>query len=99
MTLVLVREVAEVVPLVVRRIRRLERADRIVLALAVEVAAVAARVAEDTVEDDADALRLRRVDEMAEVLVRAEDRVDLMVIACVVVMVALRLKDRVQVDN
>ena len=97
--LVLVREVAEVVPLVVGRIRRLERANRIVLALAVEVAAVAARMAEDTVEDDADALRLRRVDEMAEVLVRAEDRVDLMVIACVVVMVALRLKDRVQVDD
>ena len=97
--LVLVREVAEVVPLVVGRIRRLERANRIVLALAVEVAAVAARMAEDTVEDDADALRLRRVDEMAEVLIRAENRVDLVVITRVVVVIALRLKDRVQVDD
>ena len=42
---------------------------------------------------------LCRIDKMAEILVRAEDRVDLQIIARVVVVVALRLEDRVEIDG
>ena len=55
-------------------------------------------MAEDAVEDDADAHVLRRLDEMLEVVIRAENRVDFEIVARIVMMIALRLEDRVQID-
>ena len=69
---VFVRVLVEAVPAVVGRLLRLERAEAIVIALAVEVDAVASRMAEYAVEDDADALGLRRLHELLKLLVRAE---------------------------
>ena len=95
---VLVRIVAEVVPRVVRRLLRLVRAERAVPMLAVEIDAVAARMAEYAVEDDADAALLCRRDEGTKVLNIAKHGVDLVVVSRIVVMVALGLKDGVEVD-
>ena len=89
----------EVVPAVVRRLLRLKRAEAIVIALAVEVNAVASRMAEYAVEDDAYALGLRRMHEVLKLLVRAEDRVDLMVVARIVVMIARRLENGIEIDD
>jgi len=63
------RVIAEIVPFVVRRIFRLKRAEGIVFAIAVEVAAVAPRVAENAVDDDSDTFGARRVDKVLEVLI------------------------------
>ena len=93
---VLIRVAAEMVPRVVRRFLRLIGAERAVLMLAVEIDTVAARVAE--YEDDTDAALLGCRDKGAKVLNIAEHGVDLVVVSRVVVVVALRLKDGVEVD-
>ena len=98
-TVVFVRILMEVVPAVVGRLLRLERAEAIVIALAVEVDAVASRMAEYAVEDDADALGLRRLHEILKLLVRAEDRIDLVVVARIVVVVARRLENGIEIDD
>ena len=89
----------EVVPAIVRRLLRLKRAEAIVIALAVEVDAVASRMAEYAIEDDADALGLRRLHEFLKLLVRAEDRIDLVVVARIVVMIARRLENGIEIDD
>ena len=98
-TVIFVRILVEVVPAVVGRLLRLERAETVVIALAVEVDAVASRMAEYAVEDDADALGLRRMHEVLKLLVRAEDRIDLVVVARIVVVVARRLENGIEVDD
>ena len=96
---VFVRILMEVVPAVVGRLLRLERAEAIVIALAVEVDAVASRMAEYAVEDDADALGLRRLHEVLKLLVRAEEWIDLVVVARIVVVVARRLENGIEIDD
>ena len=98
-TVVFVRILMEVVPAVVGRLLRLERAETVVIALAVEVDAVASRMAEYAVEDDADALGPRRLHEILKLLVRAEDRIDLVVVARIVVVVARRLENGIEIDD
>ena len=95
---VFVRVIPKVIPRVIRRLLGLVRTERAVLRAPVEVDAVAARVTEHAVEDDADAARTRFLYERAEILDVAKHGVDLMIVPCVVVMVALGLKDGVEVD-
>ncbi len=70
-----------------------------VVAVFVEVARVVTRVVEDAVEDDRDAELLGGGAQALEVLLGAEDRVDLEVVAGVVAVAALGLEDRVKVDR
>ena len=55
-------------------------------------------MAEYTVENDADTTLARRRDKAAEVLYVAEHGVDAVIVTGIVVMVALRLKDGIEVD-
>ena len=89
----------EVVPAVVGRILRLERAQTVIIAFAVEVDAVASCMAEHAVENDAHPLGLRRIDELLKLFVRAEERIDLMIVSRIVVMVARRLENGIEVDD
>ena len=66
--------------------------------LAVEIDAVAARMTEYAVEDDADAALRSRRDERTKVLDVTEHGVDLVIVPRVVVMVALGLKDGIEID-
>ena len=59
----------------------------------------AAGVVEDAVEDDPHAAAVRRVEELAERRVAAEERVDLEVVVRVVAVVGGRLEDRRQVQR
>ena len=97
--LVVVRPVVEVVPAAVGALGVAVRALAAVVAVAVEVHAVRAGVGEHAVQDDADALLLRRGAELLEVLLRAEGGVDLHVVAGVVLVVAVGLKDGVEVQH
>ena len=95
---ILIWEIAEMVPRVVRRFLRLICAKRIILLPTVEVDAVAPRVAEYAVEDDADAALACRRDETAEILDIAQHGVNVMIVPRIVVMIALGLKHGVEVD-
>ena len=66
---------------------------------AVEVPAVGARVGEHAVEHDADAAVRRGRTELFEVRVRAEDGIDLAVIAGVVPVVGSALENRVEIQH
>ena len=95
---ILIRIAAKTVPRVVRRLLRLIGTERMILLLPVEVDAVAARVAEHAVENDTDAALPGSRDEAAKILDIAKHGINFMIIARVVVMVALRLKNRIEVD-
>ena len=95
---VFVRVIPKVIPRVIRRLLGLVRPERAVLRAPVEVDAVAARVTEHAVEDDANAARTRFLYERAKILDVAEHGVDLMIVPRIVMMVALGLKDGVKVD-
>ena len=56
-------------------------------------------MAEDAVEDDVHPHLLRSIDEMLEVVIRAENRVDLEIVARIVMMIAFRLEDRIQINR
>ena len=96
---VLLRIVVEAVPGGVRRVLGLIGAHGVVEAVAVEVDAVVPRVGEDAVQHHADAVCARRAAQADEVLVRAEGRVHVRVVARVVLVVGLGVKDRVQVEH
>ena len=70
-----------------------------VVAVSVEVEGVVARVVKDAVQDDGDAELLGGLAELAEVVLGAEDGIDLEVVGRVVAMVARCLKDGVEVDG
>ena len=81
------------------RILRLIRAHVRIAAVAVEVAAVVAHVREHAVEHHANAHRARVPAQARKVLLRAEHRVDLPVVARVVLVVGARPEDRVEVEH
>ena len=82
-----------------RRILALPGAHTGVVAIAVEVDRVIARVVEDAVQDDGNAKLLGCLAQLGKVLLGAQDRVDLSVVGRVVAMIARRLKDGVEVDG
>ena len=70
-----------------------------VVAIAIEIDGVVARVVEDTVQNDGNAQLLGRLAQLGKVLLGAQNRIDLGVIGGVVAVVARRLKDGVEVDG
>ena len=89
---------AEIVPAVIRRLRALARARVGVCTIAVEVHAVRSGVRIHAVEHYAYPHAARRHAQMREVLIRAEDRIDLQIIRAVVAVVGARLNDGVEVQ-
>ena len=96
---ILIRPLLEIVPAVPGRILRLVRADAVIPARAVEIAAVKARVVEHAVQHHAHAAPRRLSAQLAEILLRAEHRVNGLVIARIIAVVGIRLEDRVKVDR
>ena len=82
-----------------RRILALPCTQAGVVAVAVEIDRVVARVVEDAVQDDGDAQLLGCLAQLGKVLLGAQDRVDLGVVGRVVAVVARGLKDGVEVDG
>ena len=89
---------AEIVPAAVRGVGVPVRAALAIAALAVEVAAVGAGVAEHAVQHDADAVLGGLAAEHLELLVGAQQRVHVQVVGGVVAVVGVRFKDGVQVQ-
>ena len=96
---VLIRPVVEVKPAEIRRFLGLERAYAVVMAACVEVAAVVTGVIEHTVQHDAHTASGGFAAQCAEILLAAEQRVDALVIAGVVAVIGIRLKNRVEVNG
>ena len=82
-----------------RRILALPSAHAGVVAVAVEIDRIVARVVEHTVENDGNAELLGRLAQLGKVLLGAQNRIDLGVIGGVVAVVARGLKDWVEVDG
>ena len=89
----------ELEPAPERRAERLAGAGGREAVVAVERRAVGAHVVEDAVEDHADPALARLLDELLELLLVAEPRVDPRVVGGVVAVVRVRLEDRVEVDR
>ena len=81
------------------RILALPRAHAGVVAVAVEIDRVIARVVEDAIQNDGDAQLLGRLAQLGKVLLGAQDRVDLGVVGRVVAVVARGFKNGVEVDG
>ena len=89
-------EVKRIAP---RRVLALPSTDAGIIAVAVKVDRIVARVVEDAVQDDRNAELLGRLAQLRKVLLGAQNRVDLGVIGRVVAVVARGLKDGVEVDG
>ena len=89
---------AEAVPVAVGRVRI---ADCAVAedVLRIEIAAVASRVGKHAVQNDPDILPVRFFAQGFEIFLRAEHRVDALVIGGIVAVVGIRHEDRVQIQN
>lgn len=74
-------------------------AEGVIAAVAVEVAAVVAGVVENAVQNHAHSALFRLLTQRFEVLLASEQRVDALVVAGVVAVVGVRLKNRVEVDG
>ena len=90
---------AEIVPAAVRGVGIPVRAALAVAALAVEVAAVGAGVAEHAVQHDADAVLLGGGAQCLKIFVGAQQGVHIQVVGGVVAVVGVGLKDGVEVDE
>ena len=82
-----------------RRILALPGTHTGVVAVAVEIDRVVARVVEDAVQDDGDAQLLGCLAQLGKVLLSAQDRIDLGVVGRVVAVVARGFKDGIEVDG
>ena len=82
-----------------RRILALPSAHAGIVAVAVEIDRIVARVVEDAVQDDGDAQLLGCLAQLSKVLLGAQNRIDLGVIGGVVAVVARGLKNGVEVDG
>ena len=82
-----------------RRILALPRAHAGVVAVAVEVDRIVARVVEHTVQNDGNAQLLGRLAQLSKVLLGAQNRIDLGVVGGVVAVVARGFKNGVEVDG
>ena len=97
-TFVVVRPAPKAVPRVIRGRLRAVRAAVAVAALAVKINAVAARVAENTVEQNVNVALFRRRAQRAEVFLIAEQRVNFLIVRRVVTVVGVRFKNGVQIN-
>ena len=95
---IVLREGAEIVPVIIGGSLSLAGAEGRVVSIAVEINTVRAGVGIHTVEDDADSVLRRRFGKVCEVLVRAEDRIDPLVVRGVVSVIGARLHDRIQIQ-
>ena len=86
------------IPVAVGRLLALVSAHRGVLAVAVEIQAVVAGVVEHAVENDFDAARFARGKQGVERFSAAEHLVYLAVVACIVLVIGIRLKDGAEVN-
>ena len=82
-----------------RRILALPGTHAGVVAIAVEIYRVVARVVKDAVQDDGDTQLLGCLAELRKVLLGSQDRVDLGVVGRVVAVVARGFKDGVEIDG
>ena len=82
-----------------RRVLALPRADTGIVAVAVKVDRIVARVVEHTVQNDGNAQLLGRLAQLSKVLLGAQNRIDLGVIGGVVAVVARGFKNGVEVDG
>ena len=89
----------EIKRIAIRRILALPRAHAGVVAVAVKIDRVVARMVEDTVQDDGNAELLGRLAQLGKVLLGAQNRIDLGVIGGVVAVVARGFKNGVEVDG
>ena len=89
-------EVKRIAP---RRILALPRAHAGVVAIAVEIDRIVARVVEHTVENDGNAQPFGRLTQFGKVLLGAQNRIDLGVIGGVVAVVTRGFKNGVEVDS
>ena len=96
--IVIVRKRVETIPVIIRRTFPLGGAGRGIKAVGVEIDAFCARVIEHAVEDHADAASLCLGTERFEILLRAEQRVDVFIIRGVVAVVGGRFKNGVEVE-
>ena len=97
-TFVVVRPAPKAVPRVIRGRLRAVRAAVAVAALAVKINAVAARVAENAVEQNVNVALFRRRAQRAEVFLIAEQRVNFLIVRRVVTVVGMRFKNGVQIN-
>lgn len=81
------------------RVLALPSTDAGIIAVAVKVDRVVARMVEHTVQNDGNAKLLGRLTQLGKVLLGAQDRVNLGVVGRIVAVVARGLKDRVEVDG
>ena len=84
-------------PVVVGAVLALCRAERGVLAERIEVTTVVARVVKDTVEHDTHTASVSFVAQHLEIVLRAEHGVNLLIVARIVAVVAVRLKDGTEI--
>ncbi len=96
---VLVRPVVKVKPAEIRRFLGLERAYAVIMAACVEIAAVVAGVIEHAVQYNAHAASGSFAAQRTKVLLTAEQRVDALVIAGIVAVIGIRLKDRIEING
>ena len=96
---VLVRPVVKVKPAEIRRFLGLERAYAVVVTASVEVTAVVAGVIEHAVQYNAHAASGGFAAQRTEVLLAAEQRVDALVIAGIVAVIGIRLKDWIEING
>ena len=89
----------EAVPFVIRRFLRLVGAEAGIVAEAVEIDAVRAGMAEDAVEDDADARFVSGFAERGEFFIRPQHGIDAEIVRRAVAVVARAFKDRVEVNG
>ena len=82
-----------------RRVLALPSTDAGIIAVAVKVDRVVARMVEHTVQNDGNAKLLGCLTQLGKVLLGAQDRVNLGVVGRIVAVVARGLKDRVEVDG
>ena len=94
-----VRIIIEAVPVIIRRLLGLIGSQRIIVAIFIEITAVIACMAEHAIQHNADAHFFCISTELLQLLIGAQDRVYLVVVTSIIVMVAGRLKNRVQVNN
>ena len=96
--MIVVRPFVELVPAEIGRILVAVGAAVAVASGAVEVDAVGAGVRENAVVDHVDTARLCLCAQLAEVVLRAEDRVDLGIVAGVVAVIGVGLADGIEID-
>lgn len=95
---VVIAPMSEFIPGVIFALLALIRAQALIFAFFIEIEAVRARMAENSVENNSDSALFRGGAEGAEILFRAENRVDNRIVAGIVAVIGICLENRVEID-